>query len=205
MVSWQKDPTRHDYAWQIGPFWQDTLEFYIVSTMAADDKTPYHFGTQILWENWANTMAVDALPRCFVMGLLPNTQNCGCACARNAGNVFPATAGKQFRQATRHVRDARAVMHAGIVNSRFPLNLASGENVPGIPGACATRNFTYLVRGPCLQHHLKGPCFLWGRLARRWVMSMIISKWHKTVDFGLYFAPNNHSWTYDEFYDFKRP
>ena len=24
-----------------------------------------------------------------------------------------------------------------------------GENVPGIPGACATRNFAYLVRGPC--------------------------------------------------------
>ena len=23
------------------------------------------------------------------------------------------------------------------------------ENVPGIPGACATRNFTYLSRGPC--------------------------------------------------------
>ena len=23
-----------------------------------------------------------------------------------------------------------------------------GENVPSIPGACATRNFTYLVRGP---------------------------------------------------------
>ena len=23
------------------------------------------------------------------------------------------------------------------------------ENVPGIPGACATRNFTYLARGPC--------------------------------------------------------
>ena len=26
--------------------------------------------------------------------------------------------------------------------------VGSGENVPGIPGACATRNFTYLVRGP---------------------------------------------------------
>ena len=25
-----------------------------------------------------------------------------------------------------------------------------GENVPGIPGACATRNFMYLVRGPCM-------------------------------------------------------
>ena len=26
MVSCQKGPTRHAYAWQIGPFWQDTLE-----------------------------------------------------------------------------------------------------------------------------------------------------------------------------------
>ena len=26
MVSCQKDPTRHAYAWQIGPFWQDTLD-----------------------------------------------------------------------------------------------------------------------------------------------------------------------------------
>ena len=30
-------------------------------------------------------------------------------------------------------------------------SLTSGgrENVPGIPGACATRNFAYLARGPC--------------------------------------------------------
>ena len=27
--------------------------------------------------------------------------------------------------------------------------VADGENVPGIPGACTTRNFTYLARGPC--------------------------------------------------------
>ena len=27
---------------------------------------------------------------------------------------------------------------------------AATKNVPGIPGACATRNFTYLVRGPWL-------------------------------------------------------
>ena len=26
-VSCQKGPTRHAYAWQIGPFWQDNLEF----------------------------------------------------------------------------------------------------------------------------------------------------------------------------------
>ena len=82
------------------------------------------------------------------MGLLPDTQNCGCACAGNAGNVFPVTAGKRSRHASRHVRHARAVMHAGIANLRYPLKSAAGENVPGIPGACATCNFTYLVRGP---------------------------------------------------------
>ena len=26
-----------------------------------------------------------------------------------------------------------------------------GKNLPGIPSACPTRNFTYLVRGPCLR------------------------------------------------------
>ena len=52
------------------------------------------------------------------------------------------TASKGSRHASRHVRDTRAVMHVGIANPRWP------GNVPGIPGACATRNFTYLVRGP---------------------------------------------------------
>ena len=28
-VSCKKGPTRHAYAWQIGPFWQDTLEYII--------------------------------------------------------------------------------------------------------------------------------------------------------------------------------
>ena len=89
---------------------------------------------------------------CF-MGLLPDTQICGCACAGNAGKVFPVTTGKRSRHASRHVRHARAVMHAGIANQRFPLKSAVGENVPGIPGACATCNFTYLVRGPLNQRH----------------------------------------------------
>ena len=48
-----------------------------------------------------------------IMGLLPDTWNCGCACA---GNIFPATADKRSRHASRHVRDARAVVHAGIAN-----------------------------------------------------------------------------------------
>ena len=32
-VSCQKGPTRHAYAWQIGPFWQDTLDILEISTL----------------------------------------------------------------------------------------------------------------------------------------------------------------------------
>ena len=55
----------------------------------------------------------------------------GCACADNAWNFFPPPRWKETtswrsQHASRHVR-----------------------HVPGIPGACATHNFTYLVRSPC--------------------------------------------------------
>ena len=72
----------------------------------------------------------------------------GCACTRNAGNVFPGTAGKRFRHASWHVRAARDMMHAGMANQWFPFEVDGGENVPGIPGECASRNITYLARGP---------------------------------------------------------
>ena len=40
IVSCQKGPTRHAYAWQIGPFWQDTLDVYLamVSLEAMGDR-----------------------------------------------------------------------------------------------------------------------------------------------------------------------
>ena len=48
----------------------------------------------------------------------------GCACAGNAGNVYPAptskeTASWRSRHASQHVRRARAVMHVGIAKSRW--------------------------------------------------------------------------------------
>ena len=45
-------------------------------------------------------------------------------------------------------------MHHGTCKTHVPwcmpvsFEVGGGANVPGIPGACATRNFTYLVRGP---------------------------------------------------------
>ena len=53
------------------------------------------------------------------------------------------TASWRSQHASQHVHHARAVMHVGIATR------GDGENVPGIPGACATLNFTYLARGPC--------------------------------------------------------
>ena len=112
------------------------------------DDLAKHMTQVLVWWVRSSTCRLPML----TMGLLPDTQNCGCACAGNAGNVFPVTAGKRSRHASRHVRHARAVMHAGIANYRFPLISTAGENVPGIPGACATCNFTYLVRGPWQLH-----------------------------------------------------
>ena len=47
-----------------------------------------------------------------------------CACAGNAGNVFPATdfketASKRSRYASQHVRDAHAEMHVGMANPQW--------------------------------------------------------------------------------------
>ena len=45
-VSCQKGPTRHAYAWQIGPFWQDTLDIHgawLSSPFSADYKVRHVF------------------------------------------------------------------------------------------------------------------------------------------------------------------
>ena len=42
MVSCQKGPTRHAYAWQIGPFWQDTID---ISMEEENNIWGKHLGT----------------------------------------------------------------------------------------------------------------------------------------------------------------
>ena len=72
----------------------------------------------------------------------------GCACA---GNVFPAT---DFK-GNRWVSDPD--MHHSTCFTHGPwcmsgsLTRGGGENVPSIPGACATLNFTYMTRGPFIK------------------------------------------------------
>ena len=77
----------------------------------------------------------------------------GCACAGNAGNDFPAT---HFKGNHQLVVPACITARASRT-CRDRLTHRGGENIPGIPGACATRKFTYLARGPCcacgINHH----------------------------------------------------
>ena len=77
----------------------------------------------------------------------------GCACAGNAGNVFPAT---DFKGKVPLISDPG--MHHGTCVTHVPwcmsgsLISSAGENAPSIQGACATHNFTYLARGPWRNH-----------------------------------------------------
>ena len=81
------------------------------------------------------------------MGLLPDTKNCGLRIRRECRERFP-----------RHRFQRKSLvsgpgMHHGTCVKHVPycmsgsLSRGGGENVPGIPGACATLNFRYLVRG----------------------------------------------------------
>ena len=92
-----------------------------------------------------------------IMGLLPNTQNYGCA--GNAWKVFfpPQRVGDPDMHHGTCVTHVPRCMPGSLTNG-----FRGGENVPGIPCACATHNFAYLVRGPCavivcmsLHHNIK--------------------------------------------------
>ena len=88
------------------------------------------------------------------MGLLPDTQNCGLHMRRECRERFPR------HQLQRKPLVSDLGMHHGTCVRHVPLCMSGsptrggGGNVPGIPGACATRNFTYLATGPCIVVYL---------------------------------------------------
>ena len=61
-------------------------------------------------------------------------------------------------------------MHHGTCVTHVPWcmagspNCGGGENVPGIPGACGTRDFTYLSRGPCSPLNVHTVMLYWVRI-----------------------------------------
>ena len=93
--------------------WTDNANWMIRNV--AYKMTAILFGHQYL-DYRICCQSLSTFQMLFPMGLVPDTQKYGCACTRNAGNVFPLTAGKRSRHTSRHVRHARAVVHAGIAN-----------------------------------------------------------------------------------------
>ena len=91
----------------------------------------------------ADLLIIDA-----VMGLLPDTWNWGVHMRRECWERFPH---HRFRRKPL-VSDLGT--HYGTCVTHVPwcmsgsLTHVGGENVLGIPCACATREFTYLARGP---------------------------------------------------------
>ena len=82
------------------------------------------------------------------MGLLPDTQNCVLRIRRECRERSPRNRGLAIpthisARARRTWRDACRDRYQTV-----SVEVGGGENVPGIPGACATPNFTYLVRSP---------------------------------------------------------
>ena len=98
-------------------------------------------------------------PRCsHSMGLLPDTSNCGLSmrpeCRQHSPRhrelaILPCIAAR----ASRTCRDACWDRYLTVTSQ-----VGGGGNVPGIPGACATYNFTYLIRSPysLASHHSTG-------------------------------------------------
>ena len=81
------------------------------------------------------------------MGLLPDTWNCWLRMRWECRERFPR------HRLQRKLLVSDPGMHHGTCVTHVPwcmsgsLTRGGGENVPGIPDACATRNFTYLARG----------------------------------------------------------
>ena len=102
-------------------------------------------GALILYETIASEdpMMISSLSSC--MGLLPDTQNCGVCMRRECRVHFPRLRGLAIltRITTRALRTCRDACRDRQIAVSF--KVGGGENVPGIPGACATHTFPYLV------------------------------------------------------------
>ena len=118
-----------------------SLRFWIshspkLTDAVSNDRVKIQFWILVWW----------ICPRC--RGHLPDTQNCGLRMRRECRERF------LHHRLQRKLVVSDPGMHHGTCVKHVPWcmsgSLTSGgrANVPGIPGAGATRNFAYLVRGP---------------------------------------------------------
>ena len=81
------------------------------------------------------------------MGFLPDARNCGLRMCRECREHFclaPRVSNPDLHDGT-CMMDVPSCMPGSL--NKVSFEVGGRENVPGIPGACATHNFAYLVRG----------------------------------------------------------
>ena len=114
---------------------------------------------------WIGVITVYGYPFKFSTGLLPANQNWRLRMRQECGEHYPSYL------LQRKPLVGNPGMHHGTCLTHVPwrmsgsLYLGGGENVPGITGACATRNFTYLTRSPwyCYSLEDQEPTFFFNR------------------------------------------
>ena len=111
------------------------------NSSASDDVTAsgYFFMNGPSW-NFRNVIPVYITQVSMVfsdgietMGLLPDMENCWCACAGNAGNVSPPPRVNDPDMLHGTYGHARATIHARIANPRLPLKAVVGKTLPAFP------------------------------------------------------------------------
>ena len=122
--------------------------------------TPYLALTGELWgvycedlgENWLRCNGtIKAAAESYIspcMGLLPVTKSCGLRIHQGCRDRFPCHRGLAIP--TCHTARAWCMCRDAGRDRLLTVSfkVVGGENVPGIPGACTTRNCMYLSRGP---------------------------------------------------------
>ena len=72
------------------------------------------------------------------------------------------------------------------------LTRGGGENVPGIPGACAIRNFTYLVRGPCAMWPQRFDCTSVTHMVCEFCQNIHIIQYNRNRIYAPHLSPNTY-------------
>ena len=121
-----------------------------------------------------------------VMGLLPDRQNCGLRMRRECRERFPRHR-LQRKQLVNDpgMRHGTCITHVSWSMSGS-LTRGGRENVPGIPGTCATRNFTYLARGPFITYFMLPYTYMFGNdldmyLSINTFVARLLKIWNKNL------------------------
>ena len=119
----------------------------------------------------------------------------GCACTGNAGNVFPR---HQFQRkplvSDPGMHHGTCVTHVSWCMSGS-LTCGDGENVPGIPGACAPATLRIWQEADRVISLVPSRCYDWLTLIPK-DLKYLITTWQKRLHWVAFVADSSHNIVY---------